>query len=516
MIGKKVECSKCKYRFTVEDPSSEGDGTKPKKKKGDAKKGAKKAKSGSGILIGGLLGVLAIGLLAVGAYFLFFNDKDKGSSTTKGGGTTTSPSNSSGTGSSSASTPDGTSPPGGEAVVGVGQPHKGGAGANDKDVTNLLPGETNAVYRVNMDRIAQTPLYGAFFDRNTLDFFKNSLTFEVGDIETYIHCVVGPDRYHYDIFRLKKPLEEITLLQRLDQVKGAQSPIREHYYGTLKSNAFVHALGRALSTEALFGETGLPVTPEDKKRWGENKPSAFCLFDAYTLIIAEESTLERFLNDLTPNGYPPYRTELTSPDTPPDTGTVPAGPGEGPGGPGGPAGEGGPPAGPGGGPGKAGIGLLDSKRGGEITNGGGIVLMGQGRRPQQPPPGGGPSGGAAPAQPGGGAGAGPGFGRSGGFEGPGGTGQTPASPPRRNYTSIPTYRTIDESIKAMLNRLEEDERNPPAAVYAEKLDRRLLDQRSLQAESIATQGTVIGAVAGLLQNANVIGVFDKRVRSRQI
>src|SRR5262245_18330917 len=136
LIGKKVECPKCKYRFTVEDPSEAGDGKA--KKKGDGKKSAKKAKGGSGVLIGRLLGVLAVGLLAVGAYFLFFNDK--GSSTTKSTG---SPPSSSGSGGNSGGTP-GTGSPDGAAGEGAnnggGQPDKPRAAANDKDVTNLLPG----------------------------------------------------------------------------------------------------------------------------------------------------------------------------------------------------------------------------------------------------------------------------------------------------------------------------------------------------------------------------------------
>ena len=57
-IGKKVECPKCKYRFVVEEPNA-GDAPK-KKKKGDAKKLAKKAKGGSGMLIGSIIGVVAI------------------------------------------------------------------------------------------------------------------------------------------------------------------------------------------------------------------------------------------------------------------------------------------------------------------------------------------------------------------------------------------------------------------------------------------------------------------------
>jgi uncharacterized protein (TIGR03067 family) len=529
MIGKKVECPKCKYRFKVEEPSSGDASEKPKKK--DSKKG-KKAKGGSGMLVGGALGVLAILLLCVAGYFLFLNG-DKGSSTAKTtstGGPLPAPpagppgtSTNTGSGAGATGSPDGPTPPadgggegaktpadgGGQAQV---QPVKPQNSSGAKDVTNLLPGDTKAVYRVNMDRLAQTPLFGAFFDRNTLDFFRNSMTFEVSDIETYIHCVVGPERYNFDVFRLKKTLDLADLLRKYDQTKGPQGEIKGHYYGEFKSNAFVQSLGRALSTEALFGEAGVPVTAEDKKRWGENKPYAYCLLDSHTLIIAEETTLESFLNDLTPSGYPPYRTELTSPDAPPpDTGS-PDGPGnpDGPGGPGGPGGPppgvGGRPGGPGGG-GARGIGLV-------LPPSTGIALAGQGRGGQR---GGGGGGGvqppSAPVAPGGpqqGGGVSP----PSAPVGPGGPGTgspdgaAPGAPGRQrrpNFTSIPTYRTVNESIKAMLNRLEEDDRNPPIAVYAEELDRQLLDQRSLQAASIASQGTVMGAVTGLLQHANVVG-----------
>ena len=68
LIGKKVECPKCKYRFVVEEPDGAGGGgvATPAKKK-PAKK-----KSNNMLLIGGGVGALAVVVLGVVGYMLMF------------------------------------------------------------------------------------------------------------------------------------------------------------------------------------------------------------------------------------------------------------------------------------------------------------------------------------------------------------------------------------------------------------------------------------------------------------
>ena len=51
----------------------------------------------------------------------------------------------------------------------------------------------------------------------------------------------------------------------MDLQPGPQGPIQGREYFVIKSNPFVQAVSRALSTESLLGEAGLPVTEEDKK-----------------------------------------------------------------------------------------------------------------------------------------------------------------------------------------------------------------------------------------------------------
>src|SRR5262245_23969983 len=65
LIGTKVECPKCKYRFKVEQPTGDApaEGEKDKRKTATAAKPADKKKSKK--LVAVVVGVLAVGILAV-------------------------------------------------------------------------------------------------------------------------------------------------------------------------------------------------------------------------------------------------------------------------------------------------------------------------------------------------------------------------------------------------------------------------------------------------------------------
>src|SRR5262245_34323875 len=198
-IGKKIECPKCKYRFVVPEPPEEDADAGKKAGKEGAKKGKKGAKKGgSKVLIGVGLGVLAVGVLVVGAIFVLGGGDDKPSgsanaNTVRPGPSTAPPTTSNtntaeekgvedkgtGEGTKTGEQADPTAQP---AITdptaapttekkaptpAAPAPPAGGL----KDVTNLLPGETRAVYRVNMDRLATaaTPVHAALLDKNIRD-----------------------------------------------------------------------------------------------------------------------------------------------------------------------------------------------------------------------------------------------------------------------------------------------------------------------------------------------------------
>src|SRR6266851_3731809 len=109
LIGRKIDCPKCKYRFVVEDPGTEADdeeetessgkkpgrdiGAKraadgkgtavkgkggPRRRDEDDDKGARRKKKAGGgstkLILGVGLGVVAVGILAVVAVFIFMNN----------------------------------------------------------------------------------------------------------------------------------------------------------------------------------------------------------------------------------------------------------------------------------------------------------------------------------------------------------------------------------------------------------------------------------------------------------
>lgn len=466
MIGKKIDCPKCKYRFKVPDPhaadvAEDGadEAATPAKKKGNPK-----------VLIGVGVGVAALVLLGVVGFLMFSgDDKPKPQPMTQ---RTTPP----------GPTPDNATPqptpatnPGGTTdpvtPMPMGDPNKQviapppiappdrnpGENPNPmavevpkpvpagemKDATNLLPGETQAVLQFNMQRLQPTPFYGAFFDRQMLDFFRNSMSFDATDISHVYVAMVGSTRDPFAIIRTKAPVPSLnTMSQKMEVEAGKQSPITrgrsQYQYGILKTNPFVTAISKALSTESLLAAAGVAVSDEEKAQW-KDKPLAICVYDSQTVLIGEVNWMERFLLDLGDNGYPPFQTEMTAPAAPP------------------PADAGAPPA----------------------------VAP-----PGSPPPGSPPMPmGSGPPMPMG--------------SGPAGAppGTPPAKGPPKLYTSVPTYRTVKPELKRMLNLLEEDEKNPPAVVYADMIDKRLLS-RDYQS-AFAQAGMILGA---LVENTKMVGV----------
>jgi hypothetical protein len=482
MVGKKTDCPKCKYRFVVPEPPDE-DGVESSKK---GKKTAKKGGSKTLIYVGAGVGVLAVILLAVAGIYL-------------AGGSDSKPNTASNTPVKPAVSPEASGDDKAK-ESGAGDPTAGGKTEDApgttapkpnpklKDVTNLLPNETTAVYRVNFDRLNShaTPLANAIFDTKVKDLFRNSMTFGADNLAVYIHCVVGPDRDTFGVFRTKSPIDETVVYNSLKIEKIPNGVKRGREMFLLKSNGFVDAVSQAFTTRTLTKMVGIDMPPvtQAEKDAAAKKQYAICVYDTQTIFLGELLNMERFLDDFGDNGFPPFKSELTTEEAAPPA-TAPTGPG-GPDGPGGPARPGR--------PGAPGAGASEmSTRDGRHSTAVGYQL-------QRPSPGG-PSGG-----PGGPGGPPPGMVPPGAPGATGGPGAAPAAPPRRLFTTVPTYRTIDPPLKKMLNVLEENETDPPAIVYAEKLDQRVLNGRQFlqvyqqTGSSAAALISRVQMVGGILNN----------------
>ena len=302
LVGTKVECPKCKYRFKVEDPSAAGDAKDAKKGDAKDKKADKKAAAGTPgkkkkllPILGGVGAVVV--LIVVGV--MAFGGKKKQPPYVP-----TNPVNSTQT------------PPQEEKKDGtVEPPVVNGVTGSAKITSNLLPAQTVAVYRVNLDKARESPAYGALFDAPVSNAFEQSMGFTVYDVEAYLHCFAGDGRDPFGVIRLKTPTkaDDLTAAMRLttksEDVKG-----RALYASP--PNPFVKAVSHALSMQALFGDFYDRV-PMARPLGTESKPMGVCVYDTQHVLIGEYALLKQFLGTLDANGNPPFQTVMLGGAAPP-------------------------------------------------------------------------------------------------------------------------------------------------------------------------------------------------------
>src|SRR5262245_16493883 len=190
LIGKKIDCPKCKYRFVVDDPSDDIlDAGDEAPRKGGKARPKKKAGNNNMLILGSVLGVVAVALLGVGAYFLFTGDPPKPAPTNPnppvakanlnatennagaapGGNIPTPPA------------PDGSNPgapvtPANPAVDVTANTLQAGAppAIPHNDISNLLPGDAQAVYAFTWTRCGRVPSASRRLNRASASVRKRS------------------------------------------------------------------------------------------------------------------------------------------------------------------------------------------------------------------------------------------------------------------------------------------------------------------------------------------------------
>jgi hypothetical protein len=436
LIGRKIDCPKCKYRFIVEEPADELDeaddegpankgkgGTAITKQKSAAAKGAKapaqrradddqdvdqgkpkKKQGGSGMLVVGiLLAGVAVIALAIGGYFLFSSD-----------------------GSEERQTP--TRPTGGSAANNSGEvekpkeaPKPEGPRPRQEDITNLLPNNTQIVLNLPMEhllgnsKVSQALLNtpGSF----SVGAFQSIWGIPPTDVRRVVQAVNVEKKTMFSVMRTKVQLKEKDIVAALKLKEEA--PINGLRYYLIKKPI------DALSTFLLKGD---PISTLLLKGAVHHDKMALRFMDPFTVVCADTGPMNQFLQE---KEQPKQRAKQDAGEEKAagEQGGSPAGGPQG-GPPGGPPGgmRGGPPGGPpGGGPqGGPPGGMRGGRRGGPMMSMGGQ--------------GGGPGGAQRPN------------GMPGGMTPPGMTAEGGGANEPAAMSS--SYMTIDPQLKAVLDQVE--------------------------------------------------------------
>src|SRR5262245_7374463 len=352
VIGKKIDCPKCKYRFVVEAPGDEDEAAEGGMKKGSAggatavaRKApgksksrsddgdeAPKKKSNTVLFVGIGIAVLAVGILVAAYLGGLFGDEEPSkpstpSSVSKGNTSGTSNSGGGEGGVKGGANSEGAGPAG---DPGAGTPVAVATGpGSPRDATNLLPNDAQWAVDVQVQEILSRPMGSRLFhqDKQTGPLVKSNLGFPVEQIERVVAAGGGEGSWSFTVIKTKSAYSSdaakaaLELGEPLDNIKN-----RDYYLS--KNNEVFFAVGNFFANK--LKDIGFKLDPPPGAR-----EVTVCLLDSKTMVVADRQAMVKFLEA---DAQPDYRSRLM---------TAPAGGGPGGGMPGGPGspGPGGPPGG---------------------------------------------------------------------------------------------------------------------------------------------------------------------------
>lgn len=311
LIGRKIDCPKCKYRFVVEEPAEteedeveevEEVGVKKGKaasagKAGTAKAGPRRRRtdddddedddeprrgrpkpaggSNKGLLIGVGLGVIGLIIVAVVVVVMM---------------------NSGGDDATIASTPKAVNPrPRDDADdkkdEGERKEHPAAAAGTAGDVTftNILPNDTEQVINVNLTELIKTPLGRAVYEPGGL-FRKETLTQRLGipadDIERIVLASSLSQGWSFNIVHTSKPIKMDVVKAALKLKPASDGPVQQQEYFVVESNVWLDSLSRQNPITTLEASTTTPPKPG---------PMGVRLENEQTLVFADLSVMKAFL-----------------------------------------------------------------------------------------------------------------------------------------------------------------------------------------------------------------------------
>jgi hypothetical protein len=337
LIGQKIDCPKCKYRFVVEEPAEEeedfeeeDDGGKGKKSKAKGKKRARdddedrprKKEGGSKKLVLGLaIGGAALVLLAVAAVLIIMNmgSTDKKPSTSGGATSGRVPG---GAGNGAQNTPDDDAAPKKEE-----DKKPAVAKITSETATNLLPNDTEVVLNLMPQEILASPLGKTAFDTPGAfqkGQFHSAFGFPLDDLERVIVANNMSQNWSFTVVRTSKPVKQETVQKALHLKKAENSPPGFDYFTMAPNLDYYAKVTESLQREVTRAlPQGAPIQwndPNKGKVGGGARTMAVRFHDPQTIIVADLGPMKKFLAEkgqpatITKAAAPPKKEQATEGD----------------------------------------------------------------------------------------------------------------------------------------------------------------------------------------------------------
>jgi hypothetical protein len=306
LVGKKIDCPKCKYRFVVEEPDGEEGDDRPVR---PAARSKAKKKGGNNVLIlGAVLGGVGIIVLGVVAYLFLAGDstpaKSGASSTANTPATTTPVVN-----PTPAVTPTNDTA---AAAPAPAAPTDAGVAALDPgrqepvpEISNILPADSQSVIFINMDRLRTSTLGQQAFESPIgfrPDTFKAGFGMGVEEIAWFIHAESFDQHWTFNVLKAHQPVSLAQFQKPLGLKKGPKSPIRDRNYFVIAPNPLLDHLSTILQSELESREARAPGRKKDVA-----EPLTLALLDETTVVVAQQDAMEEFLQG---NAQPPKKAQV--------------------------------------------------------------------------------------------------------------------------------------------------------------------------------------------------------------
>jgi hypothetical protein len=324
LIGRKIDCPKCKYRFVVEDPGpaseDEEDVESPAGKKsrqadrgagakgaGDGKGTAVKGKAGprrrdeedeegksargkggssTKLILGIGLGVVAVGILAAVAVFIFINNEKPKPAAQQSRPAAPAPA-AAPAAPVEAPAEEGEKPapaPAPAAIAAAGLP------GSIEVLTNLLPPDTEGVCDVRMKDLLRTSLGRTIFATPGAfrsEVIRQRLGLAVEDIDLLVQAWNFTHHWSFNVIHSLKPIHADTIKSALRARPAPEGKIEDQEYFLLEPNPWLDSLGKMSFAAQLQIDPAQVPAPAGKR--------ALRIVDDQTLVLADLAPMKQFL-----------------------------------------------------------------------------------------------------------------------------------------------------------------------------------------------------------------------------